>query len=221
MIDFALVQTLLPDFGQAALRTLGLVAVAALGGLSIGFGVHALRWFGGAALRRVLQIYTAVWRGTPFLAQLFVVYFGLPSAGLSLSPFDAAALTLALYSGAYFAEIFRGCWDAVPAGQRQAAAALGLTRVQAFVSVEMPQALRLSVPLVTHQTVLVLKESALASVITYAELTMTTGRIVAEQFVYLEPYLLLAATYWVLTLAIQALGRVMQTRAQRRLAGAP
>jgi polar amino acid transport system permease protein len=220
MIDFALVQTLLPDFGKAALRTLGLVAIAAFGGLAIGFIVNALRVFGGNRLRRVLQAYTAVWRGTPFLAQLFIVYFGLPSAGLSLSPFDAAALTLALYSGAYFAEIFRGCWDAVPAGQRHAAAALGLTRAQTFVSIEMPQALRLSVPLVTHQTVLVLKESALASVITYAELTMTTGRIVAEQFVYLEPYLMLAATYWVLTLAIQGLGRVVHTKVQRRMAGA-
>ncbi len=220
MIDLALIQTLLPDFGRAALRTLSLVAVAALGGVSIGFVVNMLRVFGGAGVRRAVQVYTAVWRGTPFLAQLFIVYFGLPSAGVSLDPFHAAAITLAFYSGAYFAEIFRGCWEALPAGQRLAAAALGLTRAQVFVHVEMPQALRLSVPLVTQQTVLVLKESALASVITYAELTMTTGRIVAEQFVYLEPYLLLALTYWVLTLAIQSLGRVVHARVQQRILGA-
>jgi len=124
-----------------------------------------------------------------------------------MSPFQAAALTLALYSAAYYAEIFRGCWDAVPKGQIEAAEASGISRFSTFRSIEMPQALVMSVPLLANQTILVLKESALASIITYPELTLTTGRIVAERFVYVEPYLLLACTYWLMTLAIGAAGR--------------
>jgi len=215
MIDFELIASLLPSFGQAALRTMALVAVAS-SGLVLGFGINALRVLGGPAMGAGVMVWISVWRFTPFLAQLFVVYFGLPAVGLSLSPFQAAALTLALYSAAYYAEIFRGCWDTVPRGQIEAAEASVISRFSTFRSIEMPQALVMSVPLLANQTILVLKESALASIITYPELTLTTGRIVAERFVYVEPYLLLACTYWLMTLAIGAAGRQLALHIETR-----
>ena len=212
MIDFDLITQILPAFGDAALRTLLLVAVAGSGGLVLGFGLNMLRVFGGAWVRTLVLGYTSALRFTPFLAQLFIVYYGLPSLGIALSPFQAAALTLTAYSSAYFAEIFRGCWETIPKGQLEAAAVMGISRLQAFRAIEMPQALALSVPLLANQTILVLKESALASIITYPELTMTTGRIVAEQFAYVEPYLLLAASYWLMTLLIGVAGRQLASR---------
>lgn len=211
MIDFQLIADILPAFGEAALRTLILVLVAASGGLVLGFGLNMLRIFGGPKVRALVLTYTSALRFTPFLAQLFVVYYGLPSLGLTLSPFQAAGITLAAYSSAYFAEIFRGCWNTVPKGQIEAAAVMGISRFKTFRSIEMPQALAMSVPLLANQIILVLKESALASIITYPELTMTTGRIVAEQFAYIEPYLLLAASYWIMTLFIGAAGRRLST----------
>ena len=212
MIDFELITSLLPTFGQAALRSLALMVVATCGGLVLGFGLNAMRVLGGPAVRCGVMVWTSVWRFTPFLTQLFIVYFGLPTVGVSMSPFQAAALTLALYSACYFAEIFRGCWDTVPKGQLEAAVSAGIGRWQVFRAIEMPQALVISVPLLVNQTILVLKESALASVITYPELTMATGRVVAERFAYVEPYLLLAGTYWLMTLAIGAAGRQLTHR---------
>lgn len=212
MIDFTLLGELLPVFGQAALRTLVLVAVGMAGGLVLGFAMNAARETGVRALTALYWAYTTVWRGVPFLVHLFIVYFGLPSAGVRLDPFQAAALTLAVYSGAYFAEIFRACWQRIGRGQVEAARCMGLTRRQVFTHIACPQALRASLPLIANQAILVMKESALASVITYPELTMTAGKVVAEQFVYVEPYLLLALAYWALAVLINRLGGYLRRR---------
>lgn len=207
MIDFDLIQGILPAVGVAAWHTVILVLISATGGLLLGFALNMLRIFGGRKARVMLLLYTSVLRFTPFLAQLFIVYFGLPGLGITLSPLSAAAVTLAVYSSAYFTEIFRSCWDTIPKGQLEAAATLGISRFKAFRCIEMPQTLVMSVPLLANQIILVLKESALASIITYPELTMTTGRIVAEQFAYFEPYLLLSACYWSMTLLIGTASR--------------
>jgi len=213
MIDFTLLAELLPVFGQAALRTAALVAAGMAGGLLLGFAMNAMRETGLRPLAALYWAYTTLWRGVPFLVHLFIVYFGLPSVGLRFDPFQAAALTLAVYSGAYFAEIFRACWQRIPRGQVEAARCMGLTRRQVFTHIACPQALRASLPLIANQAILVMKESALASVITYPELTMTAGKVVAEQFVYVEPYLLLALSYWALAVLINRLGGWLRRRA--------
>lgn len=211
-MDMALVASLLPEFGRALLQTLSLVLVALAGGLVIGFVANALRVLWLRRFQRLYSFYTWVWRGTPFLVQLFVVYFGLPVMGLTFSAFTAAAITLALYCGAYCAEIFRACWETIPHGQIEAALVMGIPRRDCFARIELPQAMRMSLPLLANQAILTLKESALASIITFPELTMTAGRIVSERFAYVEPYLLLAAIYWMLATVIQAASRRLQRR---------
>jgi polar amino acid transport system permease protein len=210
MMDTGLLAGLLPDFGRSLMRTLLLVVSALAGGLAIGFTVNAIRVLCPHRSRWFYTAYTSVWRGTPFLVQLFIVYFGLPALGITFSPFMAAALTLALYCGAYCAEIFRGCWNTIPHGQIEAALIMGISRRDCFLRIELPQAARMSLPLLANQSILTLKESALASIITYPELTMTAGRIVSEQFIYIEPYLLLAVTYWLLATLMQAASRFLQ-----------
>ena len=187
----------------------------------MGFAFHALRETGWRAARWIYTAYTAVWRGVPFLIHLFIVYFGLPSAGLSLDPFAAAGLTLAVYGGAYFAEIFRACWQSIPRGQIEAARCMGLSSRQIFATIECPQALRASLPLIASQTILLMKESALASVITYPELTMTAGKVVSEQFVYVEPYLLLALSYWGLSLLVNRAAGTLRAWAALRESSRP
>jgi polar amino acid transport system permease protein len=212
MIDFSLLGELLPTFGAAAWRTVMLTFTGLAGGLVVGFCFHALRETGWRAAAWLYWGYTGIWRGVPFLIHLFIVYFGLPNAGISLDPFAAAGLTLAVYGGAYFAEIFRACWQSIPRGQIEAGRCMGLSSRQIFTTVECPQALRASLPLVAGQTILLMKESALASVITYPELTMTAGKVVSEQFVYVEPYLLLALSYWGLSLLINRAASALRAR---------
>lgn len=212
MFDWTLLADLLPLFGSAALRTLALLGTAFLGGMTLGFLWNWLRQLQRAPVTGLYWSYVGLMRGLPFLILLFIAYFGLPSAGIQLTPFWAAAGALSLYSGAYFAEIFRACWQAIPIGQVEAARVMGMRPWQVFLHIQAPQALRTSVPLLANQTVLLLKDCALASVITYPELAMTTSKVVSEQFVYLEPYLLLALCYWAMALAIDALGRQLTQR---------
>ncbi len=206
MISLQVILDCLPAFGEGLARTAALVALATVLGIVLGFALNAWRRMAPAAVGTAAQAYVTVLRGTPFLAQLYLVYFGLPVLGLALDPFAAAALSLTLYTSAYTTEIFRGCWATLAKGQQEAAQALGIPPWRSFLHLETPQALRLARPLLVNQAILTVKESSLASLVTYPELTLQAGRLVAEQFVYVEPYLLLALSYWGLSLLIQAIG---------------
>lgn len=207
MLDWGLLAAMLPVFANAALLTLALLGTTLLGGMTLGFVWNWLHQLQRTPATALYWSYVGLMRGLPFLILLFIAYFGLPSIGIQLSPFWAAAGALSLYSGAYFAEIFRACWQAIPTGQIEAARVMGMTRWQVFRNIQAPQALRTSVPLLANQTILLLKDCALASVISYPELVMTAGKLVSEQFVYLEPYLMLALFYWAMALVIDMLGR--------------
>lgn len=181
------------------LVTLQISLVGALYGIPGGFILNLLR-------RRAPQVFgwpvrTYIWliRGTPFLAQLFIVYFGLPTLGLRLEAMIAVQVALGVYSAAYFAEIFRSAWNSIPPGQIEAAEAFGISRSKRFLHIEMPQALGFALPLLANQIILTIKESAVASIITVPELTMTTSDIVASTYSYVLPYALLIVCYWLLT----------------------
>ena len=141
-------------------------------------------------------------RGMPYLSQLVIVYFGLPVLGLTLSAVQATIVSLSIYAAAYFAEIFRAAWASIPHGQIEAARAFGIGRWAAFRSIELPQALAFAVPLLANQVILVIKESAVASIITVPELTMTASDIVASTYTYIGPYAMLIICYWLLTQAV-------------------
>lgn len=204
-----LILEILPAFARAAWITLWLSVLA------IVFGA-----IGGFMLNALLQIYPRcgvayrgfVWliRGTPFLAQLFILYFGLPQIGITLDALHATVIGLSLYGMAYFAEIFRATWQSVPRGQIEAGRAFGLSRLRILRHIEMPQAGRLAIPMLTNQAILILKESSVASIITVPELTMTAGTIVAETFSYAEPYVLLGLIYWLMALSLSWLGQATE-----------
>lgn len=208
----------LPDFADALLVTLGISLAAAVIGLALGFGLNALR----LAIPGFSMVYrTYVWliRGTPFLAQLAVIYFGLPVVGLRLEAVEASILSLALYSGAYFAELFRSAWASVPNGQIEAARVHGISRTKVFWHVQAPQALAFALPLLGNQVILTIKESAVTSIITVPELTMTAGRIVSTTFSYVLPYALLVLSYWLLTSSVAVIASALGRRMTRHLRG--
>lgn len=208
----------LPEFANALLVTLGISLAAAWAGLVLGFGLNALR-LALPGFGVIYRLYVWLIRGTPFLAQLAVVYFGLPVIGLRLEAVEASILSLALYSGAYFAELFRSAWASVPNGQLEAARVHGISRSQVFWHVQAPQAMAFALPLLGNQVILTIKESAVTSIITVPELTMTAGRIVSTTFSYVLPYTLLVLSYWLLTSTVAALARTLGQRMTRHLRG--
>ena len=208
----------LPEFGTALLVTLGVSLAAASIGLVLGFGLNALR-LAVPIFGHFYRLYVWLIRGTPFLAQLAVIYFGLPVLGFRLEAVQASILSLGLYSAAYFAELFRSAWASVPGGQIEAARVHGLSRRQAFWHIQAPQALVFALPLLGNQVMLTIKESAVTSIITVPELTMTAGRIVSTTFSYVVPYALLVLSYWLLTSVVAALAEHLGRRATRHLRG--
>ncbi|MEZ0601641.1 amino acid ABC transporter permease [Paraburkholderia sp. IW21] len=211
-MSISTVLTSAPLFARAALVTGEISVASILLGAALGFVIHAaLRNF-PRQIGRAYQAYVWVLRGTPFLVQLFIVYYGAPSIGITPSALQAAIGALALYASAYFAEIFRSAWSGIPLGHAEAALSLGISRTALFLKIEAPQALRFSIPLLVNQSIIVLKESALASMVTVPELTMTAGRVVAETFSFVEPYSLLALAYWAMAYAISSVGRRIEQK---------
>ncbi|WP_027818823.1 amino acid ABC transporter permease [Paraburkholderia bannensis] len=194
--------TLFPRFFDAMLVTLEVSLLAALLGMIGGFALNTVRLCFPKALAVPYKIYVWLVRGMPYLSQLVIVYFGLPVLGLTLTAVQATIVSLSIYAAAYFAEIFRAGWASIPRGQIEAARAFGIGRWAAFRAIELPQVLAFAVPLLANQVILVIKESAVASIITVPELTMTASDIVASTYTYIGPYAMLIVCYWLLTQAV-------------------
>lgn len=181
--------------------TLRIVGAALI--LSMGMGLlSALLRHGPSYVGRGLALfYVGTVRNTPLLIQLFAVYFVVAPV-LGLSPFWAAVLTLAAFEGAYMAEIFRAGLNSVGQGQKDAAVSLGLGPRVTFCSVILPQAVRRILPPLTSQTVSLIKDSALVSAIALPDLTMQAQATIAETFLSLELWTLVAILYLLLTLLV-------------------
>jgi polar amino acid transport system permease protein len=199
--------SLIPRFAAAMLVTLEVSLFAALLGMAGGFLLNAFRMCFQRWLTYPYKAYVWLVRGMPYLAQLVIVYFGLPVLGLTMTAVQATIVSLSLYSAAYFAEIFRAGWGSIPRGQIEAARAFGIGRWSAFRAIELPQAFAFTLPLLANQVILVIKESAVASIITVPELTMTASDIVASTYTYIGPYAMLIVSYWLLTQAVAMLAR--------------
>jgi polar amino acid transport system substrate-binding protein len=185
-------------FLQGALVTL-LVSVLSFALASpLGVALATLRLYTGRWGRAFAGAYVEVFRGTPLLLQLYVLYFGV-AAVVRLNAFTAAVLGLALNYGAYEAEVYRGALLAVPAGQTEAARALGMSRGQALRYVVFPQALRTALPAVTNDFVALLKDSSLISVITVVELTKRMTIVAVELRDWVTPGLMCAALYFAMS----------------------
>ena len=163
----------------------------------------------GRVIRGTIRAYVEVIRNVPFLVQVFLLYFALPAVGIKLDPPTAGIIALIMYAAAYFAEIVRGAIEAIPAGQTEAAAALGLTFQQSFQWVLLPQSLGYLLPAGTNLAITLVKESAILSVITVRELTFMSQDVIGRTFAPAEVFTLLALLYWLLTkLLTMATGRL-------------
>ncbi|MDX2087635.1 MAG: ABC transporter substrate-binding protein/permease [Kofleriaceae bacterium] len=204
---------LLMQFFRAALVTLEISLLAFLLAVPMGMLLAVGRVYGTLPLRTAARLYIELFRGTPVLLQLFVLYYGLSDV-ISLGPMQAAIIGLGLNYAAYEAEVYRGALLAIPRGQGEAARALGFGPWQTLRYVMIPQALRLALPPMTNDFVSLLKDSSLVSVITVIELTKRMTIAAVDMRGWLIPGLLCAAFYLVLSFPLSELAR----RLERRLA---
>ena len=151
-------------------------------------------------------------RGTPLLAQIFLIYFGLPQIGLDFDPFTAGVIALGLNGGAYVAEIIRGGLLSIAKGQSESAAALGMTYIQLMRRIVLPQVVRVIIPPITNDAATTLKNTSLLSTITIMELMLQTQVIVSSTFRPFEFYILVSLIYLVMTTILMVLLRWAETR---------
>ncbi|WP_436736868.1 ABC transporter substrate-binding protein/permease [Streptomyces sp. BBFR102] len=177
--------------GMALVLSLVLGLLGGLGRLS---RLRPLRWIAG--------IYVSVIRGTPFVVQMFFVYFGLPQLGLQLPPVTAGVLSLGLYSGSYVTEILRGAVQSVEKGQYEAARSTGMSHAKAMRHVVLPQAGLRMLPPLANEFVAMTKNSALVSFITIHELFLVGQTIISRTFDAVTVYVFIGLLYWLITNAI-------------------
>jgi len=202
----------LSALGRGALVTL-LLSVAAMGlAVALGAALSLARVYGPAPVQALALGYVELFRGTPLLLQLIVVYYGLPELGLKLSPLVAGWLALGLNYAAAEAENDRAGLLAVPRTQMDAARVLGLGRWQAIRHVIAPQAIRVALPPVTNDFIALLKDSSLVSVVTVTELTKTYGTLAAATRAHLGLGLLVGGIYLLLGLPFARLSRWVERR---------
>jgi polar amino acid transport system permease protein len=195
--------------------TIGTWTAGVLIGMAIGFMIAVLQLFGNRWLRALLRAYVEGFRSTPFLIQLFLLYYGGPSFGVTLEPMSAGVIGLGLYASAYFAEAFRSGFRSVPAGHIEAAQCLGLSRLQTVWRVQLPQMLVLIVPALTNLAIVLSKETAVLSIVTVPELTFVLTGIGSATFAFMETLLVLAICYLALVEATSRAGAWAEKRLAR------
>jgi len=211
---------LLVEYGPALLGGLAMTiwcwACGAVLGLLLG-AVVALLYRGPAPLRWVLRGTTDIVRGTPFLVQLFLLYSGGPSIGLRLEAIPAGIIALGIYSAAYFAEVFRGGFVAVPRGQVEAAESLGMSPASILLRVEVPTMLVPIMPALVNVLITLTKETVILSIITVPELMYQVETMAAETFAAFQAIAAMAVLYWLLVEAVAWAGRRAEYRVTRFL----
>jgi polar amino acid transport system permease protein len=204
-LDFIAVLAQWPLLAKGVIWTLGLTAISAVLGLLLGIACAWARRHGPPPLRWLSVGYVEAIRNTPFIVQLFFVFFGLPALGLRLSPELASVIAMVVNLGAYAAEIVRAGIEATPRGQFEAAASLALSRVQTFLHVVLPPALRKVWPALTSQIIIVMLGSAVCGQISTQELSYAANLIQSRNFRAFEAFIVATAIYLVLSMGVRAL----------------
>jgi glutamine transport system permease protein len=203
--SFRTIVEYLPLFGQGFVATLWLSVLSFAGALAIGVVACGMNLQRSRLLRAPAKVYIDAVRATPLLAQLYFLYFGLPRLGVILPELVVGILALSLNSGAYVAEIIRAGILSIPRGQVEAGVAAGMTYVQRMRLVVLPQAFRVIVPPLLGQAIVLVKDSALLSLISVSELTRAGQLLASDRFMPAEGFITTAACYLVLYYGLKGL----------------
>jgi polar amino acid transport system permease protein len=212
MSVFAQMLTALPDLASGLLMTLELTVLAAVTSFLAGHFIWWLRSRSYPLWRVIGHVYVSVLRGIPSIVQLFIVFFSLPLIGLGGKPLLAAVIAIGLNSGAYVAEILRANYRVLPTGQTEASLALGMSPLELWWHVLMPQALRGSLPALVNEFTLVVKTTPLASVVAVTELTYAGQLVIARTFEATPVLCLVVAGYLLICWPTLKIARRLESR---------
>lgn len=210
-----LVQRSLPLLVQGLGITLFLGIVSFVLGSMLGLLIALARLSRIRPLRWLAVGYVSIFRGTPLLIQILLIYFGLPQVGIRLEPIPSAILALSLHAAAYLSENFRSGIMSVEKGQWEAAFALGMPYHQAFRRIVVPQAARIAIPPVGSRFIALMKDTSLASVVTVVELTRVAERVGSSTFRYIQMFIIVAIVYWMVNTTLSLGQEVLERRLGR------
>ncbi|MGW6454901.1 amino acid ABC transporter permease [Streptomyces sp. NPDC055078] len=202
-----------PEFLRAMGVTLMLGVVSFVLGCALGLPVALARFSGFRLLKGLAIVFVSVFRGTPLLIQIMLIYYGLPQLGIMIEPIPSTILALTVYAAAYLSENFRAGIIAVDRGQWEAANSMGMPYWRTLRRIVAPQAVRVAMPPIGSRFIALMKDTSLASAVTVVELTRAAESIGSSTFRYMEAFLVAAAAYWL----INTLLSVGQSALERRL----
>ena len=202
-LDFSAIFKYKDLFINGAMYTLFIAAISVVGGTLIGMFLSLLKLSKYKVLRFLSTTYIEIFRGTPILVQLYLVYLAFPSMlDIRMNPLTAGIIALCLNSGAYVAEIIRAGIMAVDKGQMEAARSLGMPEWKAMYLIVIPQAIKNILPALANEFIVIIKESSIASVIGVTELMYNADSVRGNTFRPMESLLVAAAIYFVMTFTL-------------------
>ncbi len=216
MLNFEEIWPSVPYILEGISVTLKIVAGAASLGIILGILLSLCKIGKIAPLRWFASFYTSIFRGTPLVLQLMIIYFALPQLlDIQISAISAAILAFGLNSGAYISEIIRAGINAVDKGQVEAAKALGVSYPKMMKDIILPQAIKNILPSLMNEFITLNKESAIVTVVGAADIMRRAYIVGGDKFTYFEPLLIAGAIYYVMTLVLSFLGAMLEKRLNR------
>lgn len=202
----------LPTLLKGAFVTIGISLLSMMLAIVLGLILAIMRLYGNRWLQMVSTSYIEIYRGTPLLVQLYILYYGLPGIGITLSAFVAAILGLGMNYAAYEAEIYRAGIQAIPKGQTEAAFSLGMSGRLTLRRIILPQALRITIPPMTNDFIALFKDSSLVSVIAITELTKSYGILAAASMDYFKLGIITALLYFGMSYPLSLYARKLEKK---------
>lgn len=213
MLNFTAIIPSIPMILSGVVVTLKFTLLSLTLGLPLGILLAIAKISRHSLIKRLAGIYTSVFRGTPLLVQLGLIYYATPQVlGYNISAFEAGVLTFSLNSAAYSSEIIRAGIEAVDPGQWETAQVLGLTYHQTLWGIILPQAVRTILPALVNEMIDLLKESALVSTIGEADLLRQAQKVASETYLYFEPLLVAALCYYAMVMFIGTIARRLEKK---------
>ncbi|MBI3600852.1 MAG: ABC transporter permease subunit [Nitrospinae bacterium] len=211
------VLSFLPFLLKGALMTIIISVLSMILAVFLGLILVILRLYGSRILSILSTAYIEIYRGTPLLIQLYILYYGLPNIGITLNAFTAAVIGLGMNYAAYEAEIYRAGIEAIPKGQMEAALSLGMRRSLALQRIILPQAVKIAIPPVTNDFIALFKDSSLVSVIAMVELTKSYSILAVSSMKFFELGLITALLYFGMSYPLSLFARRLERRLKRGL----
>lgn len=211
-MDTEFIVEYIPLYVEATKLTLGIGLIGIVLSLIIGLLISVIQYFKIPILKQIATAYIELSRNTPLLVQLFFLYFGLPKVGISISSEGCAIIGLCFLGGSYMAEAFRSGIEAVEQSQEESALALGCTKGQVIRYVILPQALSVSIPALCANTIFLIKETSVFSVVALADLMYVAKDLIGLYYKTDEALLMLVISYLIILLPISILAALLERR---------